>query len=220
MVSGEKEVQAVLERNEKVIWDGKQDLKSAMISGLVGLVGLVIFGLIFYSISNAGGGTCTINGVEKPTQDCAGIGSYIAYAIFVLAVLSPIFTYLRYKVTHYVITDKRLLLKSGLIGADMRSVYYDQIKSAFVNVGVVGKLFGSGSILIDTGRITHTKHRTKPDYDRFSNIEDPYKIYALLQKRLSGRKEGLHSGRADHESNKEEYKEHIQKTEKYKREVK
>ena len=219
MVSKEKEIQAVLESNEKIEWDGKQDLKSSFVAGFVGLSFFFLFGLIFYLVSNSGSGTCTINGVVRPLEDCAGFGNYIAYGLFVLAGLSPLIIYLRYKVTHYLITSKRLLLKSGLIGADMRSIYYDQIKSAFVNVGLIGKIFGTGSILIDTGRITQTKNGSKTDYDRFSNIKDPYGVYKILQSKLSGRKEGLHSGRADHESNQKEYKEHIQKTERYKKEA-
>jgi uncharacterized membrane protein YdbT with pleckstrin-like domain len=217
MVTGETEIQTILERNEKVIWDGKMDLKSTMISGFVGLAFLLIIGYIFFFISSSDSGTCTINGVVRPVEDCAGVGSYVAYILFLLALLTPLFTYLRYKVTHYVITDKRLLLKAGLIGADMRSVYYDQVKSAFVNVGLIGKIFGTGTILLDTGRITQTKNGSKPQYDKFSNIKNPYEVYKILQSKLSSRKEGLHSGRADHESNQKAYREHIRKTESYKK---
>ncbi|MBT4604192.1 PH domain-containing protein [archaeon] len=208
-------IKTILEKNEKVKWDGKQDLKTSMVAGILGLLLLFIIGSIFYSIVI--GGTCTINGQIKSAQECAGIMKYVAYALFLVGILIPIFKYLQYKVTHYAVTSKRVLLKSGLIGADMRSVYYDQIKSAFVNVGLIGKIFGTGSILIDTGRITQTKKGSKTVYDRFNNIHNPYEVYKILQKYLSGRKESLHSGRADHEHNQKKYKEHIQKTESYKR---
>jgi len=95
------------------------------------------------------------------------------------------------------------LIKSGLIGADVRSVYYDQIKNINVDVGIIGKILGTGSVLIDTGRIQQSRRgMSKPDYDRFANIKTPYEVYKLVQQRLSTRKESLYSGRADKESNK------------------
>jgi len=214
----EQEIQTILEDNEQIIWEGKQDLKSAIISSLTGMIFLFIFGALFQFMTS-GTGTCTINGQIRPAEACAGIGNYISYGLFALALLIPITSFLRYKVTRYIISNKRILLKSGLIGADMRSIYYDQVKSAFVNVGLVGKIFGTGSILIDTGRITQTKNGSRADYDRFSNINNPYEVYKTLQDRLSNRKEGLHSGRADFESNHEEYKDYIQETERMKRQA-
>ena len=103
----------------------------------------------------------------------------------------------------------------------MRSVYYDQIRSVFVNVGIIGKIFGTGSVMIDTGRITQSsKGRSKQIYDRFSNIKNPYEVYKFVQTQLSNRKEGLGSGRADFEGNKGRYKDYEQETERFRREVK
>ncbi len=214
-----REIKATLEKTENIIWEGKQDLASAMISGIFGLVILAAIASFFYFLSSLGG-TCSVNGITRPAEECAGFLKYFVYGLFALAVFSPIGTYLRYKVTHYAITNKRIILKSGLIGADMRAVYYDQIKSAFVKVGLVGKIFGTGSILIDTGRITHSKKGSKTVYDRFSNIKEPYAVYKHLQKHLSHRKEGLHSGREDYKHNRKDYEEYVKETEKMRRQVK
>lgn len=216
----EKEIQTVLENNEKVIWEGKQDLKSTLIGEIFTFTFLFLFGLVFFLVSSSGySGTCTINGEIRPSEDCAGVGNYIAYGIFVLSIIILIFTYLRYKVTRYIITNIRIILKSGLIGADMRSIYYDQIKSAFVNVGIVGKIFGTGTIMIDTGNIYRTRNNSNAVFAGFSNIKNPYEVYKILQDRLSNRKEGLHSGRADYESNNDEYKKFVQDTERMKRQI-
>ncbi len=217
----EKEIQSILEKEEKVLWKGKQDLKSTMIMALFGSVTLLIIaGFLFFATGDSEAMKCTINGVEKIGEDCANVISVAPLVLLGFAILSLIMGYLSYKVTRYVITDKRLLIKSGLIGADMRSIYYDQIKSVFVNVGVIGKIFGTGSILIDTGMVTRTqKGGTKVVYVKFSNINDPYGVYKFTQEGLSSRKEGLHSGRADFESNKEGHKDFIQETERIRRRV-
>lgn len=212
----EQEIQTILEDNEQVIWEGKQDLKSSIISGIFTFTFLFLFGLVFIVFSPTDADTCTINGEVRDPQDCAGVGNYIAYGIFGLSIIILIFTYLRYKVTHYLITNKRILIKTGLIGADMCSIYFDQVKNIFVNVGMVGKLFNTGAIMIDTGNLSRTHNSSSAVYNRFDNVKNPYEVYKILQDKLSNRKESLHSGRADYESN-DEYKKFIQDTERMKR---
>jgi uncharacterized membrane protein YdbT with pleckstrin-like domain len=214
----EKEIQTILESEEKVVWEGKQDFKSSITSGVLGSIALCIVALIIKFIFS-GSGTCTINGQLASPEQCANISSYFVYGLFAFAALVLLTAYINYKVTCYVITNKRLLLKSGLIGADIRSVYYNLIRSVFVDVGIIGKIFGTGSILIDTGRLTQNKHGSQSVYDRFSNIKTPYEVIRLIQERLSSREEGLNSGRADYENNPKEYKTFIKDTEKYKRKV-
>lgn len=197
------EINAILEKNEEVIWDGRQDLKSVLLTGafsalLVFALALLIFKLVF----GGGVGTCTINGQVAPISECQGVFQYFGWGLVALAVASPVVLFLNYLVTHYLITQKRVIIKSGFIGADMRSIDYDQMKSAFVNVGIIGKLFGTGTIMIDTGRMTSTKRGTKTVYDRLVNIRDPYAVYKLFQSKLSSRKESLYSGRADREASK------------------
>ncbi|MDD2565453.1 MAG: PH domain-containing protein [Candidatus Gracilibacteria bacterium] len=210
-------IDSILENNEKVIWKGKQDFKTIMVSSLIGAVIFIIVGYIIYYYSNTNiVSNCVINGKPGTPEECKSIGMKISYGFFVFSLFIPFFSFLYYKVTEYAVTDKRLLIKSGLIGADIISIYYDQIKSIFVNVGLTGKIFGTGSIFVDTGKISQTKDGTKISYDKFSNILKPYDIYKIIQENLSNNKESLHSGRADFESNKEEYKNFIQETEKLK----
>ena len=70
-----------------------------------------------------------------------------------------------------------------MIGADIRSVYYDQIRSVYVVVGLVGKIFGTGTIKIDTGRTKSYKknNRSVTHYDKISNIKNPYEVYKIIQ---------------------------------------
>lgn len=212
-------IHSTLEEGEKIEWEGRQDLRSSILAGLGAMIVLVAVGWGISFMMSIGGGTCTVNGVVRPVEECARIGKYIAYGMIALGFLSPFLVYLHYRVTYYAITGKRVIIKSGLIGADLRSIYYEQMRSVFVNVGIVGKLFGTGTVLIDTGQMTQTDKGTKTVYDRLANIRNPYDVYKILQERVSNRKEGLSSGRADYESNKQEYKEYVQGTERMKREA-
>ena len=91
-------------------------------------------------------------------------------------------------------------MKSGLIGTDFRSLYFTEIRSANVNVGLIGKIFSTGTIAIDTGQMVTNKNGTFPKNDYLSDIDAPYDVYRYFQEALSGRQEGLYSGRADREN--------------------
>ncbi|MBT8317784.1 MAG: PH domain-containing protein [Lutibacter sp.] len=211
------EIEYILETEEKVLWSGKQDLKSLLtIAFLCSGVALFIALLLFFNLGDVAAHK-TVKLGSNPTQ----VFKIILFVLIGISVLIPFAFYMNFKATDYLVTNKRLIIKSGIIGADIRSIYYDQIKSSFVNVDLIGKLFGSGTILMDTGRITQSRKRgSKTAYDRFRFIKDPYQVYKLAQKGLSSRKEGIHSGRADFESNLEGYKDFVQETEKMKRDIK
>ena len=215
-----QDIQNILEENEKVLWSGKPDLKSLLVFSLFfTAIGIAIIALILLNLDSETI-QCTTNGVKKVGFECARVTYIICGVLFFISCLIPILSYLFYKVTDYLVTNKRIIIKTGFIGADMRSIYYDQVRSAFVNVGLVGKLFGTGTILIDTGRITQSRKRgSKTAYDSFRFIKNPYQVYKFVQKGLSSRKEGMHSGRADFESNLEGYKDFVQETEKMKRDI-
>ncbi|NQT50126.1 PH domain-containing protein [Candidatus Kuenenbacteria bacterium] len=193
-----KEIQSILEKNEKIVWEGKQDLKATMITSIISAVFLILFAFIIKGLFSSGTGSCTIRGTVRPSADCNFWSNAVAYLIMILGASSPILAFLYQRVTKYVITEKRLLLKSGLIGADMVSIYYDQIKTSFVKVGLIGKILGTGSILIDTGKISHggRDSGSRVEYDKFNNVKKPYEVYKHVQKRTSSRKENLYAGKA------------------------
>ena len=88
-----------------------------------------------------------------------------------------------------------------------------------VDVGLIGKIFGTGNVKIDTGKTetyssgggkigkaSYHNIKTRTMYDTLKNIDVPYEVYNILQPAVTGRRESLYSGRADRESNPEHYK--------------
>lgn len=210
------EILHILEPEEKILWNGKPDLKSLLtLAFIISAILLIVAFMLFFNMDAAASHKTTKLG-DNPKQ----VINYIFIGFVGLSIIIPIAFYIFYKVTDYLVSDKRIIIKTGTIGADMRSIYYDQVRSAFVKVGLIGKIYNTGSILFDTGRITQSgKRGSKTVYDRFRNINLPYNVYKFVQMGLSSRKEGVNSGRADFESNNEAYKKFIQETEKMKKEV-
>lgn len=170
-----RELDKVLDQNEKVFWEGKPKFWPFFLSGFAS----AILGILFLVI----GGIFVVQGIAR--------GNY--YFIFLphfwvgvgLVFGIPIYKALVYKRTYYAITNKRVILQKGLIGRDFEIVDFDQITNAEVNVGIADKIFGrdSGSILISTaGTMTYGRQGQVSRPYTLCNISDPYGVFKFFKK--------------------------------------
>lgn len=201
----EPTIDLILEPGEKKEWEGRINRKVLLFSLVFGLiVTFVIAGFLFTKsslfVSETGG----------------GVSGFMAGGIVAgLGLLANLYGYFSSLVKRYAITGKRVLIRSGIIGTDFKSIYYDQIQNIIVDVGIVGKIFHVGDVKIDTGKTEtfstggHSNSRgqyrggqvrTRTVYDVLRAIEEPYEVYKKLESSLTGRRESLFSGRADAES--------------------
>ncbi|MBM3232504.1 hypothetical protein FJZ21_03985 [Candidatus Pacearchaeota archaeon] len=170
-----RELDKVLDQNEKVFWEGKPKFWPFFLSGFVG----AIFGLIFLVV----GGIFVVQGIASGNYFFILLPHFWIGVGFVFGM--PIYKALVYKHTYYAVTNKRVLLQKGLIGRDFEMVDFDQITNAEVNVGVLDKLFGggSGSILISTaGTFTYTRRGPVQKPYTISNIDNPYEVFKFFKK--------------------------------------
>ena len=112
----------------------------------------------------------------------------------------PVYRLLVYKHTYYAITNKRVLIQTGVIGRDFQITDFDQITNAIVNVGLFDILFGrkSGSILVSTaGTFTEVRGRhgsssiVAAPYT-LSHIPNPYEIFKFFKKISHDTKTDIH----------------------------
>ena len=194
---------SMIEKDEKILWSGRGDLMSTIMHTIGFIAIFVAIGsLLYFVFGNLEGGTCRIMGKIRPVEECNAMARNISLIFFGIAALIPILTYFGFKATEYAISDKRFILKSGMIGADLRSVYYNEIRSIYVVVGLVGKIFSTGTIKIDTGRTKSYKKndRSVTQYDKISNIKNPYGVYKILQNNIADSKENIPSENSNSDS--------------------
>ena len=77
----------------------------------------------------------------------------------------------QYKNLEYAFTNKRIIIKSGIIGIDIKSLYYSEIDSFNLKVGLIDKILKVGDIYISS------KSGAQVLYD----IENPYILTQKLQ---------------------------------------
>jgi len=195
-----QEITNILEQSEKIIWQewiNKNVLLFFLISSLIAITAIstIIFSnkTIIFNASNI-----TLTSYQ------------ISIIIFLLGSIISIIKFFSKYVQLYTITNKRLILKSGLIWTDFNSIYFTEIKSINVNVWLIDKIFWTWTINIDTGKTEtivsgtneHRSTKIQTVYDKFLYINNPYEIYKQIQTTLSSRQESLYSGRADKENEK------------------
>jgi len=204
-----QEIASVLEPNEKIIW---QDIVNRKVMAFyLGISSIITIGIsiILFSQETI---NYTSNNIPKTTS-----GSTIGLIVLIIGLVISFLVFFSNYVKIYVITNKRVLIKSGLIGTDFNSIYFTQIRTANVNVGLADKIFSVGTINIDTGRIetvtkgsgNNTQNRIQTAYDKLLHISKPYEVYKYFQTTLTDREESLYSGRADREDNPASYRNRV-----------
>ncbi len=168
-----EDIKQILGRREKVLWHGKPNflpfVMGSMVLSIVGLPFLLVS--VFFIISSP-----------------FGPFSFLLPHLWVglgLTFGGPLYSWLVFKYVRYAITDKRVIIKSGVIGRDFKTVDYDKITNVEVNVSVWDRLLAksSGTICIFTaGTISYGRRGPYHTPYRLSNIRNPYKVFRFFKK--------------------------------------
>lgn len=178
-----RELDKVLDENEKVFWEGKPKFWPFLLGGSIFTMIFGLFWMLFlipfvgFAIFDIISGS-HILGFGIFLLPHFWIGFFLVFGI-------PIYQILVYKHVYYAITNKRVLFQKGLIGRDFEIVDFDQITNAEVNVGLFDKLFGgnSGSILISTaGSAAHERRDLVLKPYTLRNIKNPYNVFKFFKK--------------------------------------
>ena len=104
----------------------------------------------------------------------------------VAAAIDCIFLIMTYNKRFYAYSNKRIIIKSGLIGVDYKSLDHKMIGAIDVRVDLSDKMSESGSL-----RFGSQASPLAPQgaLFRFSGIEDPYVVYRSIKKYIDSVKE-------------------------------
>jgi uncharacterized membrane protein YdbT with pleckstrin-like domain len=98
-------------------------------------------------------------------------------ATVVLAPLPAAYAYLRVVNTRYVVTDRALYRKQGVVGIDLRSVEQRRVQNTRATQGVLGTLFGYGTVEIEVAGGADL---------RFADVYDPNDVRRLVDELAGG----------------------------------
>lgn len=98
------------------------------------------------------------------------------YPSVMLGIIVLGMTYLRIKSSEFVITDKRVLIKVGILKTKSLETMLNKVEGIHVEQGIIGKLVDSGSIIIKGTGGTNNP---------FSNIDKPFEFRNAVNEQIS-----------------------------------
>lgn len=166
------ETKDILNKDEQVLWQGKPNKKAYILSSIFSMFP---FGLVWLLFDGGAIIALVASGALKqmPIGMIFGLIAFFAFHLFPVWIwLGHIITASRsYKNIEYTFTNKRIIVRSGIIGIDFKNIYYSEIQSVNLKVGIFDKLFKVGDIYIKS-----------PDKaEVLFDISDPYFITQKLQ---------------------------------------
>lgn len=93
----------------------------------------------------------------------------------------------QWKNTRYYVTDRRIIIQSGLANFDLQSIYYTDIRNVSLHIGFIDKMLGVGDIYFDLGSDIYNMPRRRNQMNQspshaFLDIENAKEIYPVIQK--------------------------------------
>lgn len=167
------EIEDVLNSDEKVLWRGKPNPKSYVLAAMVKMFPIAIIWLLF-------DGTFIVF-ITKGMTDGGIPLSMLGFIVpFFVLHLTPVWIWLyntvkavrEVKNLEYAVTDRRIIIRSGIIGIDFKFVNYTEIDSVNIKVGLIDRIFKVGDIYVNSSVNAAV----------LWDVAEPYKIGKALQK--------------------------------------
>lgn len=158
---------------EEILWTGKPKFIPFIFTSVLG--GIIIIGFAIVWLLTA--------------RNWGSIGNNNTPSYFWLFGLIPLvavlFTFLKkvfsFSNTAYSYSDKRVMMRSGFIGTDFKTIDYDKISDMEVTVSVIEKMYNVGTIRFFSGRTQTDEGNTTKLYDSWSAIENPYEVFKMVK---------------------------------------
>ena len=180
-VPSEFDINSLLGENETKLWYGKPKKSAFILASVFKMLPIALLWLCFDGFAIA---MIAINIKDIP------IPVIIFLCFFFLLHLLPVWIWLyniitaskRHKNLEYLFTDKRIIIKTGVVGLDIENIYYADIEGVNVKVGLVDKILKVGDIYIKSAEKAQV----------LWDIENPYGITNKLQKMILDLKSDMH----------------------------
>jgi uncharacterized membrane protein YdbT with pleckstrin-like domain len=131
----------------------------------------------------AGIATLVVAETDSTLHTVAGWATLVAIALSALWLLSR---YGRWLTTHFVITNRRVIFRSGLVTKRGIEIPIDRVNTVHFHQGLWERMVGAGDLLIESGG--------ESGQQRFTDIRQPDRIQRVLHAEMDARERRGRSG--------------------------
>lgn len=181
-----EEVKKILSDDEEIKESFKPNKKRFVLVNII--ASLIFFILIFGGIFTIG-----ILGLldiikftnEAGERDTAGPIMFLVFSapFFLISLLSILGYAVRYRRTIYVVTNNRLIIRSGFIGVDYKSIELKYVGLVNVRVDFLDKICGgnTGTITFGSPAIPMNGQNNSNGAFCFKCVDNPYEVYKIVK---------------------------------------
>ena len=162
--------------DEFMVWTGKPLFFPFLLYSLIyGVIGLLFIGLAVW-----------FNLYYVEIKDSSLNFIYIVLAI---VFVPGLFSFLKFTFSYpnisYGISNKHIMLVSGLLETEIKIINYSEIKYFDLKINFIDKTFKTGTIKIILGQENDKDGGLKDKYVEIICIENPYQVYKIMKKEMS-----------------------------------
>ncbi len=161
----------IKDKNENLLWIGKPNATCFVMSGIP----FLIFGIFW--------GCFDLFALLKMLDSGKSMGFGIPFLMlhsfpFWGSILYIVWLYMAHGKTFYGYSNRRLMIRTGAIGVDIKTYEYDQISNMEVRQGPIQKMFGVGTITFNTGQ---TNSNGRMINNSFKAIPDAFEVFKKIK---------------------------------------
>ncbi len=169
-----QEFESIRDRDETILWIGRPELLPFLAKGLPFLIGGLAWGtfdLVFLT---------TLKGAFSDPKALRFLVPFFAFHMLPLwlSILNVVRLRLVYGNTVYGYSNKRVMMRSGFLGTDFKTIDYDKISDLQVSVGVIDRMFGVGTIRPATAASASER---STQLDKMIAIPNPYEVMKKIK---------------------------------------
>ena len=167
------EFESIKDHNEVILWTGKPKFIPFIFTGILGGIFTIAFAVVWLLTARDFG-----SNIDSNSTNYFWLFGLIPLLAGLFAFLIKVFSFSN---TSYSYSDKRVMMRSGFIGTDFKTIDYDKISDIEVKVSVVEKIYNVGTIRFFSGRTQTDEGNTTKLYDSWTAIENPYEVFKMVK---------------------------------------
>ena len=117
---------------------------------LIGPIILAMLGIVIYVVAQQFELGMGADFVQRLAQSVLIVVGWLGIAALVFGLLSILWRWMRWRYTIYAVTNQRILRQSGVISKSYVDCSLSRVQSVFLEIPILGRIFGFGTIRIAT----------------------------------------------------------------------
>jgi membrane protein YdbS with pleckstrin-like domain len=169
------EFDSVKDDDEEILWIDKPIFIPYILTGIGTGLFTIAFGIVWLLISI---GSKSDNGTSGTPFSWFWLFGLIPLFQGVYVFLNRL---LSFSNTAYAYSNKRIMVRTGFIGTDFKTIDYDKISDIEVTVNVIERFYNVGTIRFFSGRTKTDEGNTTKLYDHWTAIPNPYEVFKMVK---------------------------------------